>query len=95
VNFTPKGGKISILANVTGDKNIEISVQDTCIGMSQAMIGSLFRLDVQTGRRGTEGESSTGLGLLLCKEFIDKHGGKIYVESELGKGSRFTLHRII
>ena len=49
----------------------------------------LFRLDVQTNRKGTENEPSSGLGLLLCKDFIEKHGGKLWVESEEGKGSMF------
>ena len=72
---------------------VEISVHDMGIGMSRTMVDNLFRLDVQTNRKGTDGEPSTGLGLLLCKDFIEKHGGKIWVESEEGKGStfRFTL----
>jgi len=45
------------------------------------LINHLFKLDVQTNRKGTEGEPSSGLGLLLCKEFVEKHGGKIWVES--------------
>ena len=53
------------------------------------MVNNLFRLDVRTNRKGTDDEPSTGLGLLLCKEFVDKHGGKIRVESEEGKGSTF------
>lgn len=89
VKFTPNGGKISLLAKATTDNNIEISIQDTGIGMSRTMVENLFLIDVQTNRTGTEGEPSTGLGLLLCKEFIEKHGGKIWVESEEGKGSTF------
>ena len=93
VKFTPKGGRIRVSAKAANHSNIEISIKDTGIGMSNKMIDDLFRLDVQTNRKGTEGEPSSGLGLLLCKDFIEKHGGKIWVESEEGKGSifRFTL----
>jgi signal transduction histidine kinase len=89
VKFTHKDGKISVLAKTIGDKSVEISVQDTGIGMSRAMVDNLFRFDVQTGRKGIEGEPSTGLGLLLCKEFVEKHGGKLWAESEEVKGSVF------
>jgi len=80
---------VSISAKATTESNIEISVQDTGIGMSQALLDDLFKLDVKTSRKGTNGEPSTGLGLLLCKEFIEKHGGQIWAESEVGKGSTF------
>ncbi|MCX6240093.1 MAG: HAMP domain-containing sensor histidine kinase [Bacteroidia bacterium] len=89
VKFTSKGGKVSLSAKDTGNKSVEISISDTGIGMSQKMIDNLFRLDVQTNRKGTEGEPSTGLGLLICKEFVEKHEGEIWVESEEGKGSVF------
>ena len=89
VKFTPKGGKISVSAEATSDKGVQISIKDTGIGMSPKMVDNLFRLDVQTNRKGTEGEPSTGLGLMLCKEFVEKHGGKIWVESEEGNGSTF------
>lgn len=59
--------------------------------MTQEMIDNLFRLDSRSGRPGTAGEPSTGLGLLLCKEFVEKNGGKIRVESEVEKGSVFTF----
>ncbi|MFA6401198.1 MAG: PAS domain S-box protein [Salinivirgaceae bacterium] len=82
IKFTPKGGKIYLQAKTTHDNNVVISIKDTGIGMDSALINNLFKLDVSTNREGTEGETSTGLGLLLCKEFIEKHGGKIWVESQ-------------
>ena len=89
LKFTHKGGKVSISAKVTDDQSVEISIQDSGIGISQEMIENLFRIDVVTNRKGTEGEPSTGLGLLLCKEFVEKNGGKLWVESEIGIGSTF------
>ena len=89
VKFTPKGGKVTIAAKSAPDHSVEISVIDTGIGMNPEMVDDLFRIDVQTNRRGTENEPSTGLGLILCKDFVEKHGGKIWVESEEGKGSAF------
>jgi signal transduction histidine kinase len=89
VKFTPKGGKVQVAATTTHDNNAHIAVQDTGIGISQAMIDNLFKIDVKTNRLGTENEPSNGLGLMLCKEFIEKNQGKIWVESEEGKGSTF------
>jgi len=91
VKFTPKGGNVCVSAKVTENKSVEISIKDTGIGMTSEMVNNLFRLDVKTNRKGTEGEPSSGLGLLLCKEFIEKLGGKIRVESEEGKGSEFKF----
>lgn len=91
VKFTKKDGKINVSARVASLQQVEITVQDTGIGMSQDLVGNLFRLDVKTNRKGTEGEASTGLGLILCKEFVEKHGGKIRVESEEGQGSTFSF----
>ena len=71
VKFTPKGGKISVSAKATIDNSVEFSVKDTGIGMSKTMVADLFRLDVQTNRKGTEGEPSAGLGLIICKDFIE------------------------
>jgi signal transduction histidine kinase len=59
------------------------------VGINSESIGKLFRIDESYSTVGTQNEKGTGLGLLLCKEFIDKHGGRIWVESERGKGSRF------
>jgi len=89
IKFTPTGGKITIFAKVGINNNMEISVKDSGIGMSPILIDNLFKLHIQTKRKGTEGEKSSGLGLILCKAFIDKHNGKIWVESEEGKGSVF------
>ncbi|MFZ4571944.1 MAG: CHASE domain-containing sensor histidine kinase, partial [Bacteroidales bacterium] len=89
VKFTHKGGRVSVLAKASVNNSVELSVRDTGIGMSPEILNDLFRLDVQTSRRGTDGEPSTGLGLILCKDFIEKHGGKIVAESEEGKGSTF------
>ncbi|MCX6277846.1 MAG: DUF3365 domain-containing protein [Bacteroidetes bacterium] len=91
VKFTAKEGKISLSAKKANDKTIEISIQDSGIGMNPEMVENLFRLDVQTSRTGTEGEPSSGLGLLLCKEFIEKMGGRIWIESEAGRGSTFSF----
>ena len=91
VKFTPKGGKVIVSAKQEENSMVEIAVSDTGIGMSKKILGRLFRLDINTGRHGTEGESGTGLGLLLCKDFVEKNGGKIYVDSEEGKGSTFRF----
>ncbi|MDD4645283.1 MAG: PAS domain-containing sensor histidine kinase [Bacteroidales bacterium] len=93
IKFTPRGGKINISAKPLSGKSVEISVRDTGIGMNDYMVSNLFHLDNVPCRKGTEGEPSTGLGLIICKDFIDKHGGKIQAESQEGKGTtiRFTL----
>jgi PAS domain S-box-containing protein len=93
VKFTANGGKVDLSAKVIRDKTVEISVIDTGIGMNDEMVDNLFRLDVQTNREGTNGEPSTGLGLMISKDFIEKQGGKLWVKSEEGKGSdfKFTL----
>lgn len=91
LKFTHNGGKVSVSAKESGYKVIEISIQDSGIGISEEMIQDLFRIDVETRRKGTEGEPSTGLGLFLCKEFVEKNGGKLRVESKEGKGSTFSF----
>lgn len=88
VKFTPKGGIISIQSK-KDSKNTIFSITDSGIGMNAKMIENIFKLDVRTNRKGTENEPSSGLGLILCKEFMEKHGGKIWVESEENKGTTF------
>ena len=73
------------------DNFVEIAVSDTGIGMTQERMEELFRIDTKSSRQGTVGEEGTGLGLILCKEFIDKNGGTIRVESEVNNGSRFIV----
>ncbi|MFZ4591226.1 MAG: PAS domain S-box protein [Ignavibacteria bacterium] len=91
VKYTKKGGSIAVSARNTTDKLIEVSVTDTGIGMNKEMIHDLFRIDAKTSRKGTDGESSTGLGLLICREFIEKNEGILTVDSKEGKGSTFRV----
>jgi signal transduction histidine kinase len=95
IKFTYKNGKVEITATID-NKQVEISVSDSGIGMTKETMAKLFRIDSNLSTHGTENEKGTGLGLILCKEFVEKHGGKIWVESESGKGSifRFTLPRL-
>jgi PAS domain S-box-containing protein len=95
IKFTPKGGQVEIGATESELNTITISVKDDGIGMSPAIIGKLFSLSSKINRKGTEGELSSGLGLILCKELIDKHGGKIWAWSKENKGSTFffTLNK--
>jgi signal transduction histidine kinase/streptogramin lyase len=94
IKFTHKNGKVDVVVKVENHLT-NISVSDTGIGMSNEIIGKLFKIDANLSTRGTENEKGTGLGLILCKEFVEKHGGEIWVESEKGKGSifRFVIPR--
>ncbi len=88
IKFTKPGGNVTINCEVN-QNNTKISVKDTGVGMSKSTIKSLFRIDIKYPAKGTINETGTGLGLILCKEFINKHKGEILVESEPGKGSVF------
>ena len=92
IKFTNNGGTININAKQI-DSNITISVSDNGIGIPPDNLTKLFDISQVLTTTGTAKETGTGLGLLLCKEFVEKHGGKIWVESEVGKGSdfKFTL----
>jgi signal transduction histidine kinase/ligand-binding sensor domain-containing protein len=90
IKFTHKNGKVEVKAT-TDNKRVEIAVSDNGIGMTKETMEKLFRLDANVSTRGTENEKGTGLGLLLCKEFVDRHGGEIWVESEIGIGSIFKF----
>lgn len=90
IKYTNPGGEIRIEASRTGSFT-EISIIDNGIGISKEDAEKLFKIDVKHSGIGTAGETGTGLGLMLCKEFVEKNKGKIRVESEPGKGSRFIF----
>lgn len=95
IKFTPKNGEIifntSIIKNSKEKEFVEISIKDSGVGMNKEKIKHLFDISKDISTVGTEGETGTGLGLTLCKDFVEKHGGTIHVESELGKGSIFIF----
>lgn len=92
VKFTNCNGHIAVTSSVSGE-HVVISVADNGVGMDEEKIVKLFDFSLKQSSQGTEGEHGTGFGLLLCKEFTDKHGGEIWAESKPGKGSifRFTM----
>ena len=90
IKFTPDKGTISIEARELRS-HIEVCVQDTGTGISQDNLRKLMVEDLYYSTKGTEGEAGTGLGLMLCKEFLSRNGGKMHVQSEPGKGSIFTF----
>lgn len=90
LKFTPTNGQVRISA-ISEDKQIEIQVIDNGVGIKPEDLEKIFKIDSNYSQRGTENEKGTGIGLMLCKEFVEKHGGKIWVESEEGKGSTFAF----
>jgi signal transduction histidine kinase/Tfp pilus assembly protein PilF len=90
IKFTPPNGYISLSAERSNGQ-VSISVSDTGIGMTRDQLNNLFRLDNHRTKIGTSQETGTGLGLILCKEFVEIHKGSIHVESEPDKGSTFKF----
>jgi signal transduction histidine kinase len=90
VKYTSEGGDIEVKTHVN-DSVVELSVLDTGVGMSEKMMNNIFNFDKNKSTPGTASENGTGLGLVLCKEFITLNGGKIWAESTLGKGSKFSV----
>lgn len=90
IKFTPCGGEVVVESRQTKDF-VEITVRDSGVGIKPEDIEKLFRIDEQVIQNGTENETGTGLGLILCKEFIDKHKGQLCVKSEANKGSSFIF----
>jgi two-component system sensor histidine kinase/response regulator len=90
IKFTNKNGKIIVSAKKKKGF-LEISISDTGVGIAPMNLEKVFKIDFKLSSLGTNKEKGTGLGLILCKEFVEKQGGMIWVESELGKGSVFTF----
>jgi PAS domain S-box-containing protein len=90
IKFTKTGGNI-VISVVGKNKELVVAVSDNGIGIKKDALGKLFLIGATVSTRGTSDEEGTGLGLILCKDFILKHGGKIRAESEVGKGSKFIF----
>lgn len=88
IKFTEENGIVRVSTSEKEDF-VEVTVMDNGVGIAPDKMNTLFRVDKQTSTKGTAGERGTGLGLILCKEFAEKHGGKIWVDSQLGNGSDF------
>ncbi len=90
IKFSNKGGSINI-SSTEKESFIEISVKDSGVGISDDMQRKLFKIDSFQTSPGTSNEKGTGMGLIICKEFVTLHGGDIYVKSDPGKGSEFIF----
>jgi signal transduction histidine kinase/CheY-like chemotaxis protein len=90
IKFTPRCGSVTVDAKES-ENEVEISVKDTGIGISEDYMKELYRLDKKITRAGTDKEQGTGLGLKICKEFVEMQGGKLTVKSIVNKGSEFTF----
>ncbi|WP_158285141.1 sensor histidine kinase [Arenibacter aquaticus] len=90
IKFTDYGGQIEVVATTHGQQ-VEICVIDNGVGMTDETIRKIFDLSANVTSRGTANENGSGLGLVLCKEFVEKLDGHLWVESEIGKGSNFKF----
>ena len=90
IKFTQNSGTVTVEAIHSADF-IEISIRDSGIGMTEETMVKLFNIAESSSTIGTNNETGTGLGLILCKDLIEKQGGKIDVKSELGRGSTFFV----
>jgi len=92
IKFTPQNGKVTI-SSIIENGTATFCIEDNGVGISEDAIPTLFRLDKTFTTLGTEKEKGSGLGLSLCKDFIARHGGNLWLESEVGAGTKlyFTL----
>ncbi|MCB9219842.1 MAG: PAS domain S-box protein [Ignavibacteriales bacterium] len=91
IKFTNSGGEIKVNVEELSEKELTISVSDNGVGIKEEVIEKLFKIDSHVTTKGTEKEKGTGIGLILCKEFVEKHEGKIWVESKIDEGSQFKF----
>src|SRR5262249_53058631 len=94
VKFTPEGGRVSLIAT-TAEDAITIAVSDTGIGIAPEDQATIFEEFRQVGRDDARKQEGTGLGLTLAKKFVELHGGRIWVQSQVGKGSTFTFTLLV
>lgn len=90
IKFTPQGGHVEIIAEQVED-NVKVKVSDSGIGIAQDEIDHLFQIDSKVKRKGTNNEEGSGLGLILCREFVNMNKGRLWAESTPGKGSTFSF----
>ena len=90
IKFTHKNGKI-VISSLMLETHFQISVEDSGVGMTNDVVANLFDITQKTSTLGTENEKGTGLGLVLCKDLVEKNNGHIWVESKINKGSKFSF----
>jgi PAS domain S-box-containing protein len=91
IKFTHSGGRVTISSRVVNDL-VELSINDTGVGIKKENLNNLFKVDKSISTKGTANEEGSGLGLILCKEMVQMNGGNIWVESEPGKGTTFLFN---
>jgi signal transduction histidine kinase len=103
IKFTPQGRAVTLaiapyaagtgnapsMPRTSGNRAYTVTVSDEGVGMTAEQLHNLFRIDTRRSHRGTAGETGSGLGLIVCKELLEKHGCTLHVETETGQGSRF------
>ncbi|MCX6238182.1 MAG: ATP-binding protein, partial [Bacteroidia bacterium] len=90
IKFTRENGIITVSSSIKSNQ-IEVCVSDSGVGIPEEKIPLLFKIETNSSTKGTSQESGSGLGLILCKEFVEKHNGKIWVETKEGIGSKFKF----
>jgi signal transduction histidine kinase len=90
IKFTYKGGKVTLSATIQNGE-VLITVEDNGVGVAHSDLENIFKLDKSNPTFGTSNEKGTGLGLQICKEFVEINGGRLFAESEPGKGSKFIF----